>query len=85
MADLVRGSGRTWDDFFIFAASGTEDFAYSSFRAQIEDMANAGDDAFRFANNEDDGNLYFLVQDEASHDHNAAMQYLFNGLCWLWH
>ena len=84
MADLVRGSGHAWDDFFIFAASGTDDFAYSSFKAQIEAMTKAGKDAFRFANNEDDGNLYFLVQDGASHDHNSAMQYLFNGLCWLW-
>lgn len=85
MAELVQDSGRAWNDFFIFAASGTDDFAYSSFRAQIEAMANTGDDAFRFANNENDGNIYFLVQDGASHDHNAAMQYLFNGLCWLWH
>ena len=85
MASLVRESGHAWNDFFIFAASGTEDFAYSSFRAQIEAMSRAGNDAFRFANNERNGNLYFLVQEGNTHDHNAAMQYVFNGLCWLWY
>ena len=40
MASLVRESGYDWDDFFIFAASGTDDFAYSSFKSQIQAMAD---------------------------------------------
>ena len=32
MASMVQDSGHDWDDFFIFAASGTDDFAYSSFQ-----------------------------------------------------
>lgn len=36
MASMVKDSGHTWQDFFIFAASGTSDFAYSSFKQQIE-------------------------------------------------
>ena len=35
MASIVRDSGHDWDDFFIFAASGTDDFAYSSFKAYL--------------------------------------------------
>lgn len=52
MASLVQDSGHEWNDFFIFAASGTEDFAYSSFKNQIEAMADVSDGTFRYANNE---------------------------------
>lgn len=47
------------DDFFIFAASGTSDFAYHAFKAQIMAMAQDSDGMFKFANNETDGNLSF--------------------------
>ena len=56
MASLVQDSGHEWNDFFIFAASGTEDFAYSSFKNQIEAMADVNDGTFRYANNEREGN-----------------------------
>lgn len=52
MASLVRDSGHEWNDFFIFAASGTDDFAYSSFENQIESMTDVDDGTFRFADNE---------------------------------
>ena len=35
MASMVQDSGHDWDDFFIFAASGTDDFAYSSFKNRL--------------------------------------------------
>lgn len=59
MADLVRQQGYGSDDFFIFAASGTSDFAYHAFKAQIMAMAQDSDGMFKFANNETDGNLSF--------------------------
>lgn len=67
MASIVRESGHDWDDFFIFAASGTEDFAYSSFRRQIQAMEDV-EDVFRTADNEAEGNLWFLVQEGGSGD-----------------
>ena len=84
MASLVRDSGHAWNDFFIFAASGTEDFAYSSFKNQIDAMAGVSDGTFRYANNEQDGNLYFLEQEGGVHSGEYAMEYFYNGLCWIW-
>jgi len=84
MASIVRDSGHEWNDFFIFAASGTDDFAYSAFRQQIEAMANVSDGTFRYANNEAEGNLYFLEREGGTHSGEYAMEYFYNGLCWIW-
>lgn len=84
MASMVKDTGHTWEDFFIFAASGTEDFAYTSFKHQIEAMADVGDGTFRYADNEKDGNLYFLEQEGGVHNGEYAMEYFYNGLCWIW-
>lgn len=59
MAELVKQSGYEWDDFFIFSATGTDDFAYSAFKAQIMAIGNVTDGAFRFAENEGQGILPF--------------------------
>lgn len=84
MAAMVKDSGHNWDDFFIFAATGTEDFAYSSFKRQIEAMVQVGNGTFRFADNEQAGNLYYLEQEGGTHTGAYALQYFYNGLCWLW-
>lgn len=84
MASIVRDSGHTWSDFFIFAASGTDDFAYSSFKYQIEAMAAVEDSTFRYADNEKDGNLYFLEQEGGTHSGEYAIEYFYNGLIWIW-
>ncbi len=84
LARLVKNQGYGPEDFFIFAASGTDDFAYSSFKAQIDSMASVTDGTFVYADNEDDGNLYFLEKEGAQHDGYAAMTYFYNGVRWLW-
>lgn len=84
MASIVRDSGHSWNDFFIFAASGTDDFAYSSFKAQIEAMSNVEDGTFRMADNEKEGNLYFLEEEGGTHSGEYVMEYFYNGLCWIW-
>lgn len=84
MASMVKDSGHTWEDFFIFAASGTDDFAYASFKSQIEAMAGVSDGTFRYADNEKDGNLYFLEQEGGTHSGEYAMEYFYNGLRWIW-
>lgn len=63
MASMVTDSGHTWSDFFIFAASGTDDFAYSSFKYQIAAMA---------------------AVEDGTHSGEYAMEYFYNGLCWIW-
>ena len=84
MASLVRESGYDWEDFFIFAASGTDDFAYSSFKSQIQAMVDVDDGTFRSADNEREGNLYFLEQEGGTHSGEYAEEYFYNGLCWIW-
>ena len=80
---IVKDSGHDWDDFFIFAASGTNDFAYSAFKNGIDAMRESGSGIFRFADNETEGNLYYLESD-GDHSGYYAMRYFYNGLRWIW-
>lgn len=84
MENLVTDSGHTPDDFFIYAMSGTEDFAYAGFSSQIEAMFHAPGGIFTAADAESEGNLAYRVQEGNSHDGEAAMQYIYNGLTWIW-
>lgn len=84
MAELVKESGHDWDDFFIFSASGTDDFAYSAFKAQIMAMGNVADGTFRFSDNETDGNLSFLEREGYMHNGMASDEYTYNGLRFFW-
>lgn len=83
-AEVVRASNWTPDDFFIFTATGTEDFAGASFAAQIVSMATRYSDVFHLANNEKDGNLSFRLREGGTHGGADAMDYAYTGLCWFW-
>ena len=61
MNQIVEQSGYDSNDFFIYAMSGSDDFAYSSFASQIENMLNHENSYFIDANSEN-GNLLFQVQ-----------------------
>ena len=84
MADLVRQQGYSSQDFFIFAASGTDDFAYSAFKAQIMAMANNSGGMFKLAKNESEGNMSFLERECYKHDAKATDEYTYNGLRFFW-
>lgn len=84
MADLVRQQGYSSQDFFIFAASGTDDFAYSAFKAQIMAMANNSGGMFKLAKNESEGNMSFLEKEGYKHDAKATDEYTYNGLRFFW-
>ena len=84
MADLVRQQGYSSHDFFIFAASGTDDFAYSAFKAQIMAMANNSGGMFKLAKNESEGNMSFLEREGYKHDAKATDEYTYNGLRFFW-
>ncbi len=84
MAQMVQTAGMTSDDFFIFAATGTDDFAYSAFRAQIAAMAAVDDGTFVLGRSEAEGNLWYLEQEGGTHSGEYAMQYFYNGIRWLW-
>lgn len=80
MESLVTDSGYGSEDFFIYAMSGTEDFAYAAFTAQIQAMLDAPGGIFIESDNENGGNLAYRVQEGNAHDGNAALQYIYNGL-----
>lgn len=82
MDTIVKASGYAWDDFFIYAVSGTDDFAYSAFRSQIASMRTQ--DSFRYADNEAEGNLTLRVREGYTHDATASSEYTYNGLLWFW-
>ena len=84
MADLVRQQGYSSQDFFIFAASGTDDFAYSAFKEQIMAMANNSGGMFKLAKNESEGNMSFLEREGYKHDAKATDEYTYNGLRFFW-
>lgn len=84
MADLVRQQGYSSQDFFIFAASGTDDFAYSAFKAQIMAMANNSGGMFKLTKNESEGNMSFLEREGYKHDAKATDEYTYNGLRFFW-
>lgn len=75
-------AGYAWDDFFIYAVSGTDDFACSAFRSQIASMQTQ--DSFRYADNETEGNLTLRVREGYTHDAVASSEYMYNGLLWFW-
>lgn len=83
LANLVTNQGFNAKDFFIFAASGTDDFAYSGFTKQIMAMKNE-EQIFKYANNEIDGNLYYLVNPGGVHDAQNALKYFYNGMIRIW-
>ncbi len=83
MDEIVKNSGHSWDDFFIVAITGTEDFAASSFARQIEAMKEYTD-SFRYSDNKEDGNLTYQIKEGYSHDMTASTEYAYNGLKWIW-
>lgn len=84
LGQAVMESGYRWNDFFIYAATGTSDFACSQFTNQINGMLNQESGIFKEANNEMEGNLAFRVKEGYSHDSRASMEYAYNGMLWFW-
>lgn len=84
MDEIVKNSGRTWDEFFILAMTGTDDFAASAFERQIESMREYTE-SFRYSDSESEGNLTYRIKEGYSHDGKASTEYAYNGLRWLWH
>ena len=83
IANFVRKSGHNFKDFFIYAASGTSDFAYPAFGEQIYSM-NKVKNMFKMTNNEKGGNLFFLVKEGYEHTYEAAYEYIYNALKFIW-
>lgn len=84
VAEAVDRQGHSWHDFYIFAASGTQDFAYPEFKAQINSMEKRYPHTFHYANNEQDGNLYHLVAPGGTHSRRNALEDFYNAMIRVW-
>ena len=84
MDAIVRSYGYDWNDYFLFTASGTADFAYSAFKRQVDNMAASDSGYFRRADNEAEGSMAYRELEGATHSGAAMMVYVYNGLCWFW-
>lgn len=82
MDNIVESSGYSGGDFFIWGMSGTNDFAYSQFTAQMNAMFGAK--YFTRADSETDGNIAYTVKEGYSHNAQAQQEYFYNALCWVW-
>lgn len=82
MENIVKQSGYNRNDFFIYAMSGTNDFAYSGFDSQINAMLST--ETFIRANKEQKGNLAYNVKAGYSHNSLAQTEYFYNALSWIW-
>lgn len=82
--NVVLASDWTDQDFFIWTATGTADFAGGGFSSQINSMVTRYSDVFHLANNEAEGNISFRLREGGDHDEEAYFDYTFNALCWFW-
>lgn len=73
LADIVRNSNYNDDGFYIWAASGTSDSAYSETLVQVRAMARLTD-VFPLSN------LTFHEKDGARHEFRPMAEYLYNAL-----
>lgn len=78
----LADNGLNEEDFFIYAMTGSEDFAAQSFTAQIRTMQNHG---YPYLESKDgtSGNVAFRLREGFSHDGEAMMTYFYNGLKWF--
>lgn len=82
MANMVREQGYASEDFFIYAMSGSDDFAYSGIKSQVQSMA--GNDMFLLADTEAEGNLAWREKEGFAHGPEAMDMYTYNGLQFFW-
>ena len=80
---VVRASDWTDQDFFIWTATGTEDFAASGFSYQIRSMVGDYSRTFHLANNEAEGNVSYRLYEGGTHGPEQSNQYTFNALLWF--
>lgn len=80
MTRIARDQGFEPDDFFIFAVTGTEDFAHDGFRRQVGELASAPDGTFVLGSGEKRSNLAYREREGYRHDEYASDEYTYNGL-----
>lgn len=79
LADAVKNSGFTAEDFYIFTGCGGNDMAKPNLEPQAEAMKEL-DDTFIHCDNFADGNFYYCLHEGGGHDKNTVLNVMYNGL-----
>ena len=83
LKEAVINRGFDSSDFTIYAATGTEDIAYSQMNAQIEKMKTESE-VFKFSSIKGEGNLYYNLAEGKTHDYGPARDYFYDALKFLY-
>lgn len=76
----IADQGFTSSDFFIYSMSGTDGFAYSGIKIQIQNMKNDSSSRFIAADSQDGGSIAFREQEGFERNVQAAGEYTHNGM-----
>lgn len=79
LQEQVCKQGYGKDDFRIFAGSGLEDIAYPNLTPQIEGMKKHPG-LFEYSENLEDGNLHYLVMENAPHMYEKVYHHVYHFL-----
>ena len=83
LKEAVINRGFDSSDFIIYAATGTEDIAYSQLNAQIEEMKTESE-VFKFSVIKGEGNLYYNLAEGMTHDYGPSRDYFYDALKFLY-
>ncbi len=79
LAQAVKDSGFTADDFYIYTGCGGSDMAKPNLEPQVNAMAELTD-TFVLCDNFSDGNFYHCLYQNGGHDQNTVLNVMYNGL-----
>jgi len=83
VADAVKKFGLKPDEFFIFAATGSEDIAYPNMNPQMDDMKKM--EPFIYTSDFSQGNFYYLVAPGKTHWWGYVKHYIYDALPSFFH
>ncbi|GAA0304080.1 enterochelin esterase-like enzyme [Gracilibacillus halotolerans] len=77
LANVVRNSEYTPEDFYIFSATGNQDIAYPNLKPQVDEMRKLSD-VFIYSSDTNKGNFYFIEADGGVHSWYWQNQFIYN-------
>ncbi len=83
IANAVDKSGLSQREYFIFAATGSEDIAYPNVNPQVEAMKNYSQ--FTYTSDFSKGNFYFMVAPGLTHWWGYVRHYVYDALPYFFH
>lgn len=77
LGKVVKNSGYTTKDYYLFCASGDLDIAYPNMKPQIDAMKELKD-SFIYSSNINEGNFYFIEGKGGVHNWHWINQFIYN-------